>query len=220
MERLCHVLWLKWQFADLPTFCFTSMSNHFIEGTQITQSNVASHISLEAVPVCFAEGDGPNFNCCQSSTLLFFISLLKWEWSWRKTSSWQESQMLEACSPCATRCITSPTEPHQQPFPNNTHWNCKKHCLADRSCSKKPAGEGCPPPWGAKHHQALQETHSNSYTSLIWAVLPYPTRNCPQDPPMLPSFRPAWLTQVVVTHHGIGGTKTGTLLSEMVPEFQ
>lgn len=36
MESLCHVLWLKWQFADLPAFCFTSISDHFIEGTQIT----------------------------------------------------------------------------------------------------------------------------------------------------------------------------------------
>lgn len=158
MERLCHVLWLKWHFADLPTFCFTSTSNHFLEGIQITQSNVASHISLEAVPVCFAEGNGPNLNCCPSSSLLFFISLLKQEWSWRKTSSWQESQMLEARSPCATCCITSSTEPQQLLlFPNNTHCYCKKHCLADSSCSKKSAGEGCFPPWGAKHHQAFKK---------------------------------------------------------------
>lgn len=60
MESLSRTHRLKRQFADLPTFCFTSTSHHFTEGIKITQNHVAFRLSLETLPVCFAEGNGPS----------------------------------------------------------------------------------------------------------------------------------------------------------------
>lgn len=49
MESLCRTHWLERPSADLPTFCFTSTSDHFIESLKITQSHVALHLSLETL---------------------------------------------------------------------------------------------------------------------------------------------------------------------------
>lgn len=158
--RLAHIL-------------FHKTSDHFTEGIQITQSHVAFHISLETVPVCFAEGDGPNLHCCQSSTPLLFISLLQWEWSWRKTNIWQESQMLAAHSPCAACCVTSSTEAHQQLFALSQQYLLllQKTLPGWEQLQQGTSSWGLPSSLRGKHHQAVQEAHSNSNTSLMWAVL-------------------------------------------------